>query len=100
MNRSLVDPIANAVLYEGYILYPYRPSIKNRDRWTFGGLYPRAFTQSESGPDKWRVRTECLFESDGNAQLEFKIRCLHLQSRSVGMLDVPIRELPPNGELD
>ena len=43
MNRASVDPIADAVLYEGYILYPYRPSTKNRQRWTFGGLYPEAY---------------------------------------------------------
>jgi hypothetical protein len=24
MNRELVDNVVNAVLYEGYILYPYR----------------------------------------------------------------------------
>ena len=40
MNRAAVERIAEAVLYEGYILYPYRPSVKNRQRWTFGGLYP------------------------------------------------------------
>ena len=36
-----VEQIANAVLYEGYILYPYRASaLKNRCRWTIGGLVP------------------------------------------------------------
>ena len=49
MNRALVDPIADAVLYEGYILYPYRPSVKNRQRWTFGGLYPEAYCQATGG---------------------------------------------------
>jgi hypothetical protein len=44
MNAPLVDQIANAVLYEGYLLYPYRPSVKNRQRWTFGGLYPRPYS--------------------------------------------------------
>ena len=44
MNQGLVDQIAAAVLYEGYILYPYRPSVKNRQRWTFGGLVPRAYS--------------------------------------------------------
>ena len=39
---STVDQVANAVLYEGYILYPYRPSaVKNRQRWNFGVVYPR-----------------------------------------------------------
>jgi hypothetical protein len=37
MNQALLDQIVNTVLYEGYILYPYRPSEKNRQRWTFGG---------------------------------------------------------------
>jgi hypothetical protein len=37
--------IARAVLYEGYILWPYRRSAaKNRSRWTFGGVFPPAWT--------------------------------------------------------
>ena len=41
--NPLVRSIADAVLFEGYMLYPYRPSsVKNRQRWTFGGLYPEA----------------------------------------------------------
>ena len=36
-----VREIADAVLYEGYVLWPYRRSaLKNRQRWTFGGVYP------------------------------------------------------------
>jgi hypothetical protein len=36
-----VRAIADAVLYEGYVLWPYRRSaMKNRQRWTFGGVYP------------------------------------------------------------
>ena len=38
-----VRAIADAVLYEGYALWPYRRSaLKNQRRWTFGGVYPRA----------------------------------------------------------
>ena len=33
MKQETVEKIAGAILYEGYILYPYRPSsIKNRQR--------------------------------------------------------------------
>ena len=32
MSQSLVDKVVEAVLYEGYVLYPYRPSVKNRQR--------------------------------------------------------------------
>ena len=52
MNQALVDQIASAVLYEGYILYPYRPSVKNRQRWTFGGLVPRGV---QRGPGRDRA---------------------------------------------
>ena len=41
VNADPVDLIARTVLYEGYLLYPYRPSaVKNRQRFTFGVLYP------------------------------------------------------------
>jgi hypothetical protein len=55
MNQVLVDQIAAAVLYEGYILYPYRPSVKNRQRWTFGGLVPRAYSQSHSASEPFAM---------------------------------------------
>ncbi|MBV8719284.1 MAG: hypothetical protein JO020_00325 [Chloroflexi bacterium] len=39
----MTDPIADAILYEGYMLYPYRASaLKNQRRWTFGVLDPGA----------------------------------------------------------
>ena len=43
MNIAPAEKIANAILYEGYLLYPYRPdSTKNRQRWNFGTLFPPA----------------------------------------------------------
>ena len=62
---TAADPvrrIADAVLYEGYLLWPYRRSaLKNQRRWTFGGVHPRA--HSERHPDdRWVQRTECLVE--------------------------------------
>ena len=60
MNQALVDKIASAVLYEGYILYPYRPSVKNRLRWTFGGLVPRAYSEVQGETEPWEMQTECL----------------------------------------
>ncbi len=66
MNLDRVAAIARAVLYEGYILYPYRPSaIKNRQRWTFGGVFPRGYAESEGG-DSWHMQTQCLLR--GNAR--------------------------------
>ena len=41
MSLSLARAVADAVLYEGYLLYPYRASSqKNQARWQFGILGP------------------------------------------------------------
>jgi len=84
MNARLVDDIANAVLYEGYILYPYRASaVKNRQRWNFGVLYPRAFSELQHGTDAWSMQTECLARATGSlATLNIRVRFLHLIERT------------------
>jgi len=89
MNQALVDQVAAAVLYEGYILYPYRPSVKNRHRWTFGGLYPRSYSEAHDGADAWSMQTECLVAGTGDTTLAVKVRFLHLVSRTAGELLEP-----------
>jgi hypothetical protein len=83
MNTKLVEDIANAVLYEGYLLYPYRPSaVKNRQRWNFGVLYPRAFADFQKGADAWSMQTECLARTAGEpCRLSVRVRFLHLIER-------------------
>src|SRR4051812_42379012 len=98
MNQSLVDRIVNAVLYEGYILYPYRPSVKNRQRWTFGGLYPRPYSEAHEGSDAWAMQTECLVRGGEGTTLSGKVRFLHLLARLVGELDHPRLDLPDGTE--
>ena len=57
MNIGVVEKIANAVLYEGYILYPYRPSaVKNQQRFNFGVLYPREYCDLQAGSEPGRCR--------------------------------------------
>jgi hypothetical protein len=59
MNRAAAERVAAAVLYEGYLLYPYRRSaLKNRQRWPLGALYPRAW--AEPNLENWRMSTELL----------------------------------------
>lgn len=75
--------IADAVLYEGYLLYPYRRSaIKNRQRWTFGVVYPKEFSEANGGIDPCTMRTECLVTTRGNrdTSLDIHLRFLHLLS--------------------
>lgn len=90
MNRSRVDPIADAVLYEGYILYPYRPSVKNRQRWTFGGLYPETWCRDQGGSDASANQTECLVQGGPATMFEAVVRFLHLTTRQVGAVDPPL----------
>jgi hypothetical protein len=96
MNQALVDGIARAVLYEGYILYPYRPSVKNRQRWTFGGLAPRALGQAQG--DAWTMQTQCLVQGDARTTLSVSVRFLQLVARLVGELAEPLRAWPEDGE--
>jgi hypothetical protein len=82
MNTTGVEKIADAVLYEGYLLYPYRPSsVKNRQRFNFGVLYPREYCDSQAGSESWEMRTECLVAAPGSASIETKVRFLQMSSR-------------------
>ncbi|HVR21271.1 MAG TPA: hypothetical protein VMS65_16270 [Polyangiaceae bacterium] len=64
MNYAAAEGVAKALLYEGYLLYPHRPSsVKNTKRWTFGSLYPKAY--AEHGRERSSVSTEVLVT--GNA---------------------------------
>jgi hypothetical protein len=76
MKLEHVEKIADAVLYEGYMLYPYRPSsVKNRQRFNFGVLHPRDF-------DVWRMRTECVVLGDSATTVDVKVRFLQLAERN------------------
>ena len=85
MKLEQVKEIANAVLYEGYLLYPYRQSaIKNRTRWTFGVVYPREYSEANGGIEPWTMHTECLVEGQADEiSLDVTVRFLHLLLRTV-----------------
>jgi hypothetical protein len=85
MNLATVDKIAKAVLYEGYMLYPYRPSsVKNQQRWNFGVLCPRSYSEAHNGSDAWTMQTEVLIEGSSVTGLEVRIRFLQLVARTIG----------------
>ncbi|MCF2534757.1 hypothetical protein K6168_03580 [Streptomyces sp. FB2] len=101
-----VGAVADAVLYEGYLLYPYRrSSVKNRVRWQFGVLFPRDWVEAD-GPvtptvsgsaDSWYQRTECLVRTRRpDAAVRVRLRYLQMQRKQVqepgpdgGHRDVP-----------
>lgn len=85
MNARLekANAVADAVLYEGYVLYPYRASAaKNQSRWQFGVLMPPSYVDGGTGEHGF-TRTECLLEADSDAVLHVRVRFLHLQRRTV-----------------
>ncbi len=73
-----VGAVADAVLFEGYLLYPYRASAqKNRLRWQFGVLTP-----ASDGTEPTRSRTEVLLEPKPGCVLRIRLRFLQLQART------------------
>ena len=94
MNLDAVEKIANAVLYEGYMLYPYRKSsVKNQQRWNFGTLYPPAYVQANSQSDACSMQTECLLM--GDAAVEIRVRFLQL--REDGAIEREVQEQANDG---
>ncbi|MFF4362776.1 hypothetical protein [Streptomyces sp. NPDC001604] len=88
-----LSAVADAILYEGYLLYPYRrSSAKNRVRWQFGVLFPRAWVEQD-GPvvpnvsgsaDSWYQQTEVLLRiRQPGATLRLRLRYLQLQRKQV-----------------
>jgi hypothetical protein len=75
-----VNAIAQAVLYEGYLLWPYRRSAhKNRNRWTFGAVLPEAWS-AEHPDDRCRLQGQYLVEG-ATAAVTATIRFLHVVQR-------------------
>ncbi|SEO81345.1 hypothetical protein [Actinacidiphila rubida] len=82
--------VADVVLFEGYVLYPYRASAaKNRLRWQFGVLVPPAW--GDRNGEHSGMRTEVLMEPRGDAALHAEVRFLRAQRRTVE------RALPDGG---
>lgn len=73
MITPAADALVRAVLYEGYLLYPYRPSsVKNQYRHLFGTLAPAGSVEASS------MRTECLVRGEPSATIDVRVRFLQL----------------------
>jgi hypothetical protein len=95
MNLARVEQIAKAILYEGYMLYPYRPSsVKNRQRWNFGVVYPHGHNDRLEGADTCTMQSECLIRGDQNSVLQARLRFLHLRARLQHPPSSPAFSLP------
>jgi hypothetical protein len=79
--------VADTVLYEGLILYPYRASSrKNRFRFQFGVLAPEAFTAA-GGSEPSSMTVEIPYEGGDDVAVTGKLRFLQLRRRTVERWD-------------
>ena len=82
MKLDAARSIADAVLYEGYILYPYRASAqKNRSRWQFGVVMSPGYAAVDP-TERSFVQTECVLEHAGQPTVEVVVRFLQVQRRT------------------
>jgi hypothetical protein len=99
--------IANAVLYEGYLLFPYTASSgKNRVRWQFGVVVPEAYVSAGTG-ETAEQQTEVLVAlRPGEAaaaapHVRVLLRFLQVEARRIEALDgeayVPVESLTVAG---
>ena len=82
MSLDAVRRIADAILYEGYILYPYRASSqKNRSRWQFGVVMAPGYAAVD--PSESSVtQSEWVLEHSGQPTVQVILRFLQVQRRS------------------
>lgn len=78
-----IAAVADAVLFEGYLLYPYRASAqKNQVRWQWGVLVPQGYGTDSGETSAQRV--ECVFETRRpDAEIHLRVRFLHLEQRAL-----------------
>jgi hydrogenase maturation protease len=76
--------VADAVIYEGYVLYPYRASAtKNQIRWQFGVVTPPAVAAADAS-ERSAIRTECIVAPGASPRLTARVRFLHVCRRVGG----------------
>lgn len=78
--------LAETLIYEGYVLYPYRASSqKNQVRWQWGVLFPPSC--AERLAESADTRAELLVEPRDGAELTVEVRFLQLQARTIQRWD-------------
>src|SRR6202008_3345223 len=93
MSTDSVDRIAAALLYEGYMLYPYRPSsVKNRQRFNFGVVYPEPYSLLHSGIEPCLIQAEFIVRGTMTTAVQVTARFLQLAVRTTDQSEAPWQE--------
>ena len=72
--------------------------MKNRQRWNFGVVYPKTYSEMQTGADNWFMQTECLATGGSATELSVKVRFLQAVARTIGQPKIPLGEWPAGGE--
>lgn len=98
MSHDRIARIVDAVLYEGYMLYPYRASsVKNRQRWNFGVVFPEAYQRLVDPSERAMLRTECLLEASDATTVEICVRFLQLMTEETVEREITVAPHPDEG---
>lgn len=93
-----VRQIADTVLYEGYVLWPYRKTaLKNQRRWTFGVVVPGGWSAAHPD-DPCELRAACLLEGGPETVLDVQLRFLHVVARELRRGEQLVEALEIDGE--
>lgn len=88
--------IADAVLFEGYALYPYRvTALKNRYRWTFGVLSPKQW--SDAGGCEASFLEAQVLARTATPRLHARLRFLRVVRRTIEVEGQRVESLDVDG---
>ena len=99
--EAQLEAIVRSVLYEGYVLYPYRPdAAKNRVRWTFGGIHPPSYAEMTGGTEPADARVTCLLEGGDDTEVDIRLGFLQPLTRLVRRVAPPVAAYDPSSPPD
>jgi len=87
MRATTLDSLIHALMYEGYLLYPYRPSTKNTKRGTFGVLFPPAYCDAQQGAERSSTTIEFIMKGDPNSIVTGTVHFLRVTNRTTEVID-------------
>ncbi len=91
--------VADAVLYEGYLLYPYRQTAqKNQVRFQFGVLMPPGYATVDPN-ERAATQTECVLDCGDDAEVRVLARFLRYTERTVQAISPDTGDLQDVGAL-
>jgi hypothetical protein len=99
-----VEALIEAVLYDGHLVWPYRPSPPGSLRRSpFRGLYPAGYHSASPQEERPNLICQCLVEGARPREISIELRFLHQVHRQVlqrmGEQERPVDELRAGGEL-